>query len=196
MSADLDFEGDANDAAPEADSLARVARLSELLARQDAEVVAAELALRKAKEARERTASEDLPQLMAELGLKELKLEDGSSVGIEDFIACAIKDENRAEAVAWLRARDYDGILKTELSLSFARGEDADLDEVVQTIEQAAGRSVEVVSGVHPQTLKAFIKERIAAGEFTDEVKRLFSVFRKPVAVLTQPKKKRGKKVA
>ena len=188
MSAELDFEGDATPEHHATDTLTRVAQLSALLARQDAEIKAATSALASAKEARERTANEDLPQLMAELGLKELKLEDGSAVSIEDFVACAISEDNRAEAVAWLRKNKYDGLLKTELALQFGRGEDATAAKLAKKIEKLAERTVELSCGVHPQTLKAFIKERIAAGELDDEMARLFSVFRRPVAVLTPPK--------
>lgn len=132
------------------DSLHRVAELARLL------------------EAHRRTEQEDLPELMREIGLTEIKLADGSEITVTDDVQCSISEERRAAAHAWLRESGYGGIIKGVLAIPF-RPEDPEMEEAVAEIAAEAserlGAEIEVAEKVHPQTLKSFVKERLAAGE-------------------------------
>lgn len=154
------------DAQPKtSDALVRITQLADLLREQQRQVAQLEAALRDAKEAARRTEREDLPTLMAELGLGEIKLLDGTTVTVAHDVECGISVERMPAAIAWLTAHGYDGILKTKLSMEFGRGEVDEAERIACEISALSERSVDVAQTIHPQTLKAFVKERMEAGE-------------------------------
>ncbi len=168
------------------DALQRVADLSNLLIKQTMDVEAAEKALERAKADKLRTEREDLPELLREFGLSEVKLDNGAKVTVKDEVTAAIPAARQAEAWAWLEARNYDGIIKTVVSIPFARGEAEDARHTAEELTESLGRPAELARTVHSQTLKAFVKERMAAGEAIPF--DLFGVFPYSVATVKLPK--------
>lgn len=102
----------------------------------------------------------ELPNAMAEVGvgLDSIKLKDGATISIKKTYYGSINDENRVEALSWLRANNFDGLIKNVVSVSFGKGEDR---LAVDTAQMLARQNlhVEQKESVHPQTLKAFIRE-------------------------------------
>jgi len=147
------------------DALKRIEELSQLLIRQTLAVEDAEKALAAAKENKLRTEREDLPELMREFGLSEVKLENGAKVTVSDDVTAAIPEAQKAAAWAWLEARGYDGIIKTEVKIAYGRGENDDARAAAERLSEELARPAELSRSVHSATLKSFIKERMAAGE-------------------------------
>ncbi len=168
------------------DALQRVADLSNLLIQQGLEVEKAEAALAEAKANKLRTEREDLPELLREFGLSEVKLDNGAKVTVKDEVTAAIPEARRAEAFAWLEQRNYDGISKTVVSIPFERGEAAEARKASEELSESLGRPAELARTVHAQTLKSFVKERMAAGEAIPF--DLFGVFPYSVATVKLPK--------
>lgn len=106
-----------------------------------------------------RLEQEDLPDLMMELGLTSFKLEDGSSVEVQNDVVCGISEERRASAHAWLLENNFGGLIKTEVVARFGKGEH---EQAVACAEAING---ELKESVHSATLKSFVKERMAAGQ-------------------------------
>lgn len=134
--------------------------------------------LRKLKEQYRRLSEEDLPQKMAELGMQDLRLKDGSRITIDMFYATRINKNNRDAAHAWLRQQGHGDIIKNQVSVTFGKGEDATALETMTLLEQE-GLFPAQKESVHPSTLKAFVKERIESGDsaFTPDTQKLFSVY-------------------
>lgn len=143
--------------------LERVVQLCELLERQSAEVDLLTDQLRTAKAALLRTQREDLPGLMTELGLTELKLSDGSVVSLKEDVDARITDDTRPGALRWLLDHGFGGLIKTEVSLSFGRGERDEAERVVDELQEHYN-NIALKEDVHPSTLKAFVREQMAAG--------------------------------
>jgi hypothetical protein len=143
--------------------LKRVIQLATLLVAQRALVEKLTKELTEEKEMLRRIETEDLPELMREIGMKSVTLEDGSSVEIVDEIDCAISEERRPVAHEWLIANGFGGLIKTEVSVAFGSGE---LEEATALAEELRGEDFEpsVVDRVHPATLKSFVKEQMAKG--------------------------------
>ena len=126
--------------------LARIVELAQLLVEQKARFEDLEERTKDAKAALMRTEREDLPMLMAEAGLQELRLADGSLVSIKE-------DSN-----------GFGGLIKTKIQLALDRGNH---EEAVALRDQLAQThpEVELKEEVHHSTLKAFVKEQLASGK-------------------------------
>lgn len=172
------------------DALKRITALAELLKEADVAVEAAETALRLAKDTKRRLEEEDLPELMRELGLVEIKLLDGSAVAVSDEVSCGITEFNRPAAHEWLINHDFGGLIKTEIAVKFDRDEREQARDAMCRIAVLLEREVLLDEKVHPQTLKAFVKEQRAAGVSipTD----LFSIRPYAKAKVTPPKVAKG----
>lgn len=144
--------------------LKRVQQLAALMVSQQATVVALIEQLDAAKKALTRTEQEDLPELMAEVGLKSLTLEDGSIVEVVQDVSCGITEERRALAHSWLLEHGFGGLIKTEVSVAFGRGERDQATLLAAKIQEDTGASPAVKEAVHPATLKSFVKEQMELG--------------------------------
>lgn len=148
-----------------------------------------------------------LPELMAELGMAAFTLADGSNLKIDNKLNASIKEINKEKAYAWLDDHGFGGIIKTKLVSSFGRDE-RDQAEKARLVMVEAGYEVEIASSIHPATLKAFVKEQMAAVADATEVERdgfdgnervaalpldLFEVFEFKEASITVPKKPKAK---
>jgi hypothetical protein len=112
----------------------------------------------------EEKLSEDLPAMFLELGLNKLELADGSTVEVKQTYGASIKVDNRPAAYDWLREHDYDDIIKNTVACNFGRGDD-ELAKQFSEFAMAQGFDAQTKTEIHPQTLRAFIKERVEAGE-------------------------------
>ena len=107
---------------------------------------------------------EDLPAMLQELGLSSFSLDDGSTVEVKPTYGASIKVDNRPAAFEWLREHGYDDIIKNTVACSFGRGED-DRASAFAAFAEREGYFAEQKTEVHPQTLRAFVKERVEAGD-------------------------------
>ena len=61
--------------------------------------------------------------MMSEMGLSELKLQDGSHLKVSTSYKAHITEANKEAAYNWLRNNGLGDIIKNEISVSFGRGE-------------------------------------------------------------------------
>ena len=88
------------------------------------EVKSDEDALKNKKKELDRISGEVIPTMLAEMGLSQLKLADGSSVDVKPFYSATISVQNKDKAYNWLRQNGLGDIIKNEISVSFGRNED------------------------------------------------------------------------
>ena len=142
-------------------SMAEVARA---IRDKEAEIESLEKTLKARKEALRKQSEEELPSMMAEIGVNSFELDDGSRVTVKDLYGGHISAANRDAAYQWLRENNFDDIIKNTLSIVFGRGEDQEADRYMKILE-GHGLLPEQNTGVHSSTLKAWIKERMEAGD-------------------------------
>ena len=110
-------------------------------------------------------SSRVIPELLAEQGLSEIKLADGSKVSVKKEFRCTLpKDEaKRTAAYQWLRDNKLEDIIKNNIFVTFGRGED---DKAEQLLNLAAenGFEPQQKSDVAWMTLTALFRERIESG--------------------------------
>lgn len=141
--------------------LQRVVALAELLREQTARVKMLKDELEQEQAALRRTETEDLPELMRELGLSSLALSDGTTVKVVEEVSCSIAERNRNDAHAWLIEHGFGGLIKTAVTVEFGRGERENAELFAHSIED---HHPTVVEQVHASTLKAFVKEQLGQG--------------------------------
>jgi hypothetical protein len=120
--------------------------------------------LKDEKKALLKMTDEDLPTMLAEIGLSSMKLDDGSEVTVKQTYGASILVDNRPAAYDWLRERGYDDIIKNTVACQFGRGED-DKASAFKAFAEKEGFLAEQKTEIHPQTLRAFVKERVEHGD-------------------------------
>ena len=145
-------------------ALKTIAELAEKIQSQEQQVADTEEKLKKQKEELRNLQNEELPMLMQEIGIKKFELEDGSSVNVKEIYAGSISQANKEKAFNWLRQNKFDDIIKNTVTTAFGKGEDTAAKNFMDIAEQAGYTPVQKTE-VHPQTLKAFIKERVEGGD-------------------------------
>lgn len=113
--------------------------------------------------------TQELPEVLTELGLDGFKLSDGFSVKINEVVSGTLpKDPTlKRTALDLLVSYGAASIIKNDINLSFGKGADNEAKALAADLREK-GYPAEVVEGVHPQTLAAFARERIKAGEDLD----------------------------
>ena len=141
-----------------------VAGLARKIKQQQDKVERLDRELKDEKQALLKMTDEDLPSTMADLGLSKFSLDDGSMVSVMATYGASILVKNRPVAYEWLRDNGYDDIIKNIVSCQFGRGED-DQASAFQAFASQQGYPADQNESIHAGTLKAFVKERIEAGD-------------------------------
>ena len=137
------------------------------------EILNAEESINKLKEQARILSQVEIPAMMQEMHITKLKLKDGESVEIKPYYSASLAQGinetdsdyvlRKEQAFTWLRNNGLGDIIKNDITVTFGRGED---NKAAQYAVLARGQGFEPVQkvGVHPQTLKAIVRERIESG--------------------------------
>ena len=166
--------------------LTSVAALARTIRDKESRISDLEQSLKEEKKALIKLTDEEMPSMLAEIGMASFALDDGSTVEVKQTYGASILVDKRPEAYEWLRDNGYDDIIKNTVACQFGRGED-DQASAFAAFAQQQGYVPDQKTEVHPQTLRAFVKERCEAGE--DFPMELFGAWVGQRAVI-----KRGKK--
>jgi len=144
--------------------LTTVAGVARAIRDKEKEVAALEQKLKDEKKSLLKLTDEELPTMLAEIGLSSMKLDDGSEVTVKPTYGASILVDNRPAAYEWLREQGYDDIIKNTVACQFGRGED-DKASAFKAFAEKEGYLAEQKEEIHPQTLRAFVKERVENGD-------------------------------
>lgn len=159
-----------------------------------------EALLKRIDEDLKKVSEYDLPNAMAEIGMKTFELLDGSKIGVKRVFAASVKVEHRPEAFAWLRERGHDSLIKTEVNVLLGKGAHETAEQIIEKLRELfPDYAAQLEESVHWQTLRAFVKEQVeaeeatvAGGEVVDDPlpRELMGVYIIDKAEITLPKKK------
>lgn len=176
---------------PSDEQLAQVAELANNLVQL--EDLLADLAerVKKVEAAKRELETKKLPDKLRELGLSEFKLKDGSAVGVKTVVSASVAAANRPAVNAWLRQVGHGDLVKHEVKAKFIRGQDALATELAAYLK---GKGIEFVDDerVHPQTLSAWVRERVLRGEGESLPKDLLGIYIGQVGWVKRPEKAGG----
>lgn len=144
--------------------LTSVAALARKIRDKEERIAALEEELKDEKKALLKLTDEDMPAMLQEIGISSFSLDDGSTVEVRQTYGASILVQNRPQAYEWLRDNGYDDIIKNSVICQFGRGED-DQASAFAAFAQQQGYVPEQKTEIHPQTLRAFVKERVEEGD-------------------------------
>ena len=137
----IDFESDAQLDALSADKLSLVSKLALQQQGLELQIAETEAALKRLQAQLRTVTEEQLPEAMAELGITELVLSDGSHITVVNEYYASIPRAMEQRAFRWLADRNFDSLLKHSFTLQFGRGVGFD-GEQMQAGQAVAGRRV------------------------------------------------------
>ena len=148
------------------------------------EIQNAEDSINKLKEKAKILSQIEIPAMMQDMHITKLKLKDGESVEVKPFYYASVSQginetdsdyaQRKEQAFTWLRNNGLGDIIKNDITVTFGKGKD---NKAAQYAVLARGQGFEPVQkeGVHSQTLKAVVRERIESG--LDMPSDLFKTF-------------------
>lgn len=157
----------------EGDKLHQIITLATEFERILEQAVAKEAELKELDEKAKNISQTLLPDLLLSFGLSELKLRSGRTIAVVDDVFVSLTKAKRAEAFAYLREHGMGGVIKSELVVAES--------ERQKLMDAAVPFQAE--ESVHPQTLKALVKEQLAVPNNTFP-KELFGVFQSSRAIV------------
>lgn len=136
-----------------------------------------------------------LPAQMAKVGQSSFTLTNGFQVEIEDFISVATppKDKAKKEAMrtkriaALTKMEGGEALVKTDVSIQFEKKQHNQALALVDDLRKK-GFIVDVASDVNSASLKAFVREKLRAGEKVDQ--DALGLFLGLIAKVTKPEGK------
>ena len=171
----INFEEDQQNSIRKTENIQSLADQVEKLEDLNKKLTVQEEVMKKTKEEMNRLSGEVIPTMMSEMGLSELKLQDGSHLKVATSYKASITEANKESAFNWLRDNGLGDIIKNEILVSFGRNEDI---KAATYAELAKGQGFQPTQKmkVEPMTLKALVRERIEAGqEMPTEIFGVFS---------------------
>jgi len=171
----IDFEDDQQDAMTRTENIQSLADQVQRLEGLFSRIETSENNLKDLKKEYQRISGEVIPTMMSEMGLAELKLQDGSHLKVSTSYRATITEANKEAAFNWLRENGLGDIIKNEILVSFGRNEDNKAADYAELAKSNGFQPTQKMK-VEPMTLKALVRERIEAGkEMPTEIFGIFS---------------------
>ena len=170
----IDFEKDRVDSVTQVDQTKNLSDSVIELRNLEDQIAASENHTKDLKEKAKQLSNFDIPKMMEEMNIKKLKLKDGASIEVKPFYGAHITPDKQEAAFNWLRENGLGDIIKNDVTVTLGRGAD---NKAMAYATLAKGQGYEPVQkiGVHPQTLKAVVRERTESGQ--DLPADLFNTF-------------------
>ena len=136
-----------------------------LLKNKEDEIEELEEKLKAKKAEADDISSRVIPELLAEQGLSEIKLADGSKVSVKKEFRATLKKDDlaRESAYQWLRDQGLGDIIKNNVFVTFGKGEDNKAEQLLNLAAEN-GFEPQQKSDVAWMTLTALFRERIESG--------------------------------
>lgn len=121
-----------------------------------------------AKARHDEVAERLLPAALDELGMSEVVLTDGSVVSVSPKVSATWPSEanlqRRAAAIAWLESIGAADLVSCEVVAAFSRASLDAARELAKDLCERDDARVRLIEKVHPQTLSAFVRDRLENG--------------------------------
>lgn len=136
-------------------------KVKELIAIEQ-EIKLKEEELKKKVTERDYLKRNEIPDAMFSFGLQKFTLENGMEVNLQKRYHASIPEANGDAAYSWMINNGHGDLIKKKLVIDY----DDESDEFLEVVTLATeyGYSLDLKKSIHPQTLKAFVKEQVEKG--------------------------------
>jgi hypothetical protein len=141
------------------DEAVELSRLVDLLTKKREEIEDQEAKLKTLKEQEAELSETAIPELMKTMDLASFKTNTGFTVAWKEDLKVSIPEKKQAAAFAFLRKMKADHIIKSIASVPLESKEMTKFATTFKKNFPELYRSLELEQKVHPQTLKATIKD-------------------------------------
>lgn len=155
-------------AIPADGELSRIAQLGQELYAAEEAVLVAQAALKRAERQRDLIAEVEIPEVMEDLGIEQLKLKNGAVIEVKEHVSVRPKAENRPLVIQALEEEGKGNLVKTTIVVPFNRNEDREVAALLHHINTAMRRTAKQERKVEPATLRAHVIKKLRAGEAVD----------------------------
>lgn len=114
----------------------------------------------------------DLPEAMAEAGVKVMNLTDGTKVEVTTRYKINISKERRPAAIEWLAKNGQSGVIKAEVAVEFPKGDMKKAEAFAKRLMKM-GVQPSVDQTVNTTTVEALINELIEQNSTLPDDKRI-----------------------
>jgi hypothetical protein len=150
--------------APTTDQLSQLSTLVRQMHDAELELAKAESELAIRKDALREVAEKQIPELMAQVGIKTFETSDGFVVSIKKTYTAAPTVAQRDEAYDWLEQHGHGGLVKRTVEVGFGVKQGAEaaalMDKLRKDFEDVRGERK-----VESATLRAWVRQRIESGD-------------------------------
>ena len=167
------------DVAPASNELGAITEAAERVLGLEEEIRTLENQLKDKGQTLRKLTEQELPDLMQELNVKDFTLTNGAKIGLVDIVSASIPSAgaiNRAKGdiqeelinrqkrcFVWIRKHFGEALIVSNIEVPFGKNEDKRCSEFKKQLRKEKVFYNES-TGVHPQTLKAFIRECLEKG--------------------------------
>ncbi len=182
----VDFGDDAKKAPVPKDKLEQILKLAREQVRRQRKVAEADEKLKEAKAELRAIEEGNLPKLLDELGVDEIKLGGGWSLFVKEAVSVKTPAKNRADVVAWMEKHGYSRLVKRQFVIAFSRDDEKwaakfqrDLNQRKKKVDSRIERKIEAA------TLKKTVVDLMKEG--IDVPHDLFGIFKRRISVVIEP---------
>lgn len=142
--------------------LQQLERLVKLQLDQEKIITDLEGKLEVAKKAFNKTSMEDIPNLLNQYALSEIKLRSGQKVIVKEGISVSIPEDKEQLFFAWLKERKEEDIIKLQIAFDKMP---AEMQSDLFTFLSGYGYSYDTKKGVHHKTMESYFKRLLGVGD-------------------------------
>ena len=176
------FEGDKPLEIP-AGALHKLTTCVQQVVGHDNRIAEIEAELKAAKAERLLLVQRTVPEALNECGIASFETTDGHVVRLKKVIDAHITVKNREAAQQWLIDNGYEDLIKNNITVALTKGQHNMAAAIAADLREKYQLSPEVKQSIHPQTFKAFVRERVEAGDQLPE--KLLGIYTAQVAEIT-----------
>ena len=146
------------------DQLDSISKLANEAASLEQKIAETEQTLKDHKQSLYKITDEQLPEALETMGLQKFTLKDGSEISVKPIYSASIPKDRKDEAFQWLRDHEFGDLVKNNVTVTFARGED---DKAKKFVDLCMSKNFtpSQLEKVEPMTLKAWLRERVEGGD-------------------------------
>lgn len=164
------------------DRLKTLVNLINLYRKYITDIEKLEVDLSEVKAQRDKLQNQVIPEFMEELGIPGIELDDGKKVSVKDIFVTNITKDKQNQAYQWLSNNGFGDLIKHEVKVNFGKGETVSTNYLLKLLAETPefkNAQYSDKESIHPQTLKATVKEQITKGNdlfLTEEALELLGI--------------------